>query len=276
MTNFRSFVASVGCVALIISLMAVNAVQAEENIGETSAVANEVTGELDENLRQLVVGDHVFQNEWIETKVESSAELMFIDETMIEFGPQSRIRLDTFVFDPDPSLGKVIVNMTQGVFRFVTGSMRSAAYEIRTPAAIIGVRGTEFELIIDPVTKATTVKLISGVVMLTSCPEAAESDDDIDDPDCTGGVTQVLDEPGLVSTVSGDGDAPTEPVAADQAFNDLVEQMDELIIAAIAEQTVPAAGGPNEQTAFEPLTVDPPSFSATVEQPSIISASPAS
>ena len=235
--------AATAVVACMLCLYPVAAMAAQD-IGEASEIANQVTGTVEESLRQLVVGDHIFQNEWIETAEASSAEFMFIDESIITFGPLSRVRLDTFIFDPDPALGKVVINMTEGAFRFATGSMRSSAYEIHTPTAIIGVRGTEIEVVVDPVDNSTTLRLISGTAFITNCPKGGNLAADADDTDpCAGGVTRILDQPDQISKVSAADLPPSLPILFDQAFEDRIDEMDEILIAAIAAEFETAAGG---------------------------------
>lgn len=260
-------------ISLVIGLLAMAAGApswAQQDIGETSAVKNTVTGTIGETVRRLDVADHVFQDEWIETAVESATEIVFLDETTMTFGPEARVKLDTFVFDPDPSLGKVVIDVTQGLFRLATGSMHDSAYEIRTPTATLAVRGTEIEIFVDPVTLDTEIILRDGTVLVTGCPDRAADDREAWDEPCTG-ETQIVVTPGTSVIVSGfDGtvSAPGVPSAAVEA---LVDQLDFLIVAALAEALDTAAGGET----FEPPPPPPPPPPPTVtvsdaqENPSI-------
>jgi hypothetical protein len=66
----------------------------------------------------------------------------FNDRTNIDVGPNSSVRLDRFVFDPNRGAGKVILNATKGSFRFTTGAQNPKAdYQVRTPYGVLGVRG---------------------------------------------------------------------------------------------------------------------------------------
>ena len=111
---------------------------AATDIGVAAAVKNDVKG----SGGALAVGSRVFQNEIVTTGVESLAQLMFLDETTLSIGPKSEITLDKFVFNPSKGAGNVIFSATKGAFRFITGSQDPRHYEIRTPVATIGVRGT--------------------------------------------------------------------------------------------------------------------------------------
>jgi hypothetical protein len=68
---------------------------------------------------------------------------------------------------------------------------------------------------------------------------------------------------------------PSLPALADEAFNDLVDEMDEMIIAALVEEFEPAAG-PVEDGGPLPTLTATTTLGETVENPSTVSASPAS
>jgi hypothetical protein len=76
----------------------------------------------------------------IRTGTDSKSQLLFRDETTLSIGPDSEIALDKFVYSPQGS--SVSLNATKGVFRFISGSAPKNAYEIKTPSATVGVRGT--------------------------------------------------------------------------------------------------------------------------------------
>jgi hypothetical protein len=116
---------------------------AEGKIGVAAAVQNEVFG----NSQPLSNGSGVFANERIRTGETGTTQLQFIDETNLAVGPKSEVVLDRFVYNPDHGKGNVVVQTGRGVFRFVSGSQDPTSYQIKTPVATIGVRGTIFELI---------------------------------------------------------------------------------------------------------------------------------
>ena len=120
-------------------------------IGNTAVVMRDVEGQLEQNVRRLVVADRVFANEEVRTAPDSASELVFLDRTNLSVGPDTRLVLDRFVFDPDPSRASFAITATKGVFRFVSGTMNSNSYVVRTPTAIIGVRGTVFSCVVTAV-----------------------------------------------------------------------------------------------------------------------------
>ncbi len=123
-------------------------VVAVDEIGSTSVIVKTVTGELERQVRRLVLKDNVHRDEVIEASASSAAEIIFLDNTKIVLGPNTRLTLDRFVFDPDPALGKFVMTAGKGVFRFVSGNLSKGSYVIRTPTATIGVRGTVFAVVI--------------------------------------------------------------------------------------------------------------------------------
>jgi hypothetical protein len=68
--------------------------------------------------------------------------LLFADQTTLSVGPRSELRLDRYVYDPNRSVGDVAVSLTSGALRFVSGRQDPSSYQVRTPVATIGVRGT--------------------------------------------------------------------------------------------------------------------------------------
>ena len=146
-------------------LQAVEAV----NIGATSVIIRTVTGKMEEQVRRLAVEDGVHQNEVIATAPESGAEIVFLDGTKISLGPNVRMTLDRFVFDPEPGRGTFVMTATEGVFRFFSGTLDNSAYVIKTPTATIGIRGTIFTGVILPDgTTAVTLEAASSWVTVQS------------------------------------------------------------------------------------------------------------
>jgi hypothetical protein len=119
-----------------------------EKIGVASAIVNHVQGVSGGASRSLAVGSEVFAREHIVTSDASTAQLLFLDKTSVSIGPRADLALDSFVYNPDQSAGRVVINATQGAFRFITGSLNPRDYTINTPVAAIGIRGTILDLLI--------------------------------------------------------------------------------------------------------------------------------
>ena len=156
-----------------------------KGIGVASAIVNKVEGSYRGRNRPLSVGSAVFSNEHIRTSSASSAQLLLLDKTSLSIGPHADLVLDRFVYNPDRSAGRVVINATQGAFRFITGSQNPTDYTIKTPVATLGIRGTILDILVSG--NATTgytltvilvegganIKLPSGQVLNLTTPGTA-------------------------------------------------------------------------------------------------------
>ena len=122
------------------------AVAGAQSIGSAGAVKPEARG----GGSTLQAGSSLYSNETVSTGQGGQAELQFNDNTKLSVGPGSNVHLDKFVYDPNKGAGKVAINATKGAYRFITGSQDSKNYEIKTPYATLGVRGTVLEIVIVP------------------------------------------------------------------------------------------------------------------------------
>jgi len=147
MIKVLSAVAAIGLFALASSQgMAVE----RTTIGNVRIVVKTVTGTIESDRRKIQLLDDIYHNMVIETGDESATEFVFLDETKMALGPNSRLVLDRFVYDPEPGKASFIMTATAGVFRFVSGKLPKMSYEIHTPTATIGIRGTVFSVIVIP------------------------------------------------------------------------------------------------------------------------------
>ena len=119
---------------------------AEEHIGVAAAVRNTVS-QLEPQVIKIAKGDEVVRNELVRTAADSDARLVFRDDTNLSLGPNSTLKLDKTVFD-DPKAGDIAIKLTSGAFRFITGNSNKEAYEIKTPIATMGVRGTTLDILV--------------------------------------------------------------------------------------------------------------------------------
>jgi hypothetical protein len=117
-------------------------------IGSAIQVVNLVTAALDNDTRNLKIGDDVRQEEDIVVADDATSELKFKDETKLALGPGTRLRLDKFVYNSDQGSGSIVLNAVKGTFRFITGVAAKPSYVIRIPNASITVRGTIFDLFV--------------------------------------------------------------------------------------------------------------------------------
>ena len=93
------------------------------------------------------VGDPLFERDVIETGADGAIGITFIDNTVFSAGPKSQLALDEFRFDSNNFRGSMLADMRHGTLAVVSGDItRSSpgALKIKTPTAVLGVRGTTF------------------------------------------------------------------------------------------------------------------------------------
>jgi hypothetical protein len=71
----------------------------------------------------------------------------FKDSTVMSFGPSTELTVDEYLYAPAQSSLRLDVNLLKGTLNYVSGviaKLRPDAVSVKTPAGIIGVRGTQF------------------------------------------------------------------------------------------------------------------------------------
>ena len=154
---------------MLLSLAGGGPAFAQRNIGSAIAVERDVSAALAGSVRTLGVGNGVFANERIQTANQSAAQLQFLDQARLRIGPSATVVLDRFVYNPDRTTRESTVQVTTGAVRWIGGVSQPGTHRVRTPHAIIGVRGTVFDVIVE--SRRTVVTLREGVIVV--CPIAA-------------------------------------------------------------------------------------------------------
>ena len=134
---------------LAVGLAASSEVLAAEPSGTVVAVVQSSEAAGAAGTRRLVTRGPVYMGDTIRTGARGEAQIQLADDTRLVVGPNSSMVVDAFVFDRRGTAKQVSLNAVRGAFRFITGSSRKSAYQIKTPTATIGVRGTQFDFSVD-------------------------------------------------------------------------------------------------------------------------------
>ena len=130
--------------------MQVTLSEAATQIGVAASIKPNADRVVGAKAETLAPGSELHANETVRTGNLGQADLVFIDKTNLTIGPASEVRLDKFVYDPTGSNGQVVMQMSKGAFRFVTGTQEHRVYKVTTPYGTLGVRGTRVEMVIQP------------------------------------------------------------------------------------------------------------------------------
>ena len=133
--------------------------------------------------------------------------VMFRDDTTIRLTEHSNVVIDKFVFDPNPSKSSMALNFVKGTGRFISSKKPRIPKEnisIKTNAATIGIRGTDFTI---------TVKESGESLVILLPDENGDSSGEIVVTTALGSV--VLNKPYQATTVYNLETPPTNPVILD-------------------------------------------------------------
>jgi hypothetical protein len=160
---------------------------AQTRVGEAAVVKNQVVRVAGSASSQINVGDSLLRDETVRTGLDSATRLVMADNTNLSLGPNATITLDRTVFNDEHSYSDIVIRLSSGAFRFVTGHSEKTAYKITTPVATIGVRGTILDILSQR--GRTTVVLQEGASLVCS----------------TGGQCVDLTEPGDTAVITSNG-----------------------------------------------------------------------
>jgi hypothetical protein len=132
---------------LVLPMLAAGSALAEP-VGETTSVVPSATLSDGGAPHALEIGTTLQQNDRIATNKDGAAEVEFVDGTALTIGANSEVVLDKMLFDRNKAKNATL-NVVRGTLRFVTGNSDHSAYQIRTPVATIGVRGTVIDISVD-------------------------------------------------------------------------------------------------------------------------------
>jgi len=116
-------------------------------IAQVKTVAGQVVIQRSGQRLPANIGDPLFEKDVVETGPDGGIGITFVDNTVFSAGPNSQLALDEFQFDSNNFRGSLLADIRQGTLAVVSGDIaRSSpgAMKIRTPTAVLGVRGTTF------------------------------------------------------------------------------------------------------------------------------------
>ena len=88
----------------------------------------------------------------LRTGADGSVGITMRDNSLLSAGPNSILSLERFEFDPTTSDGRFDARLQRGTLAVVSGRIAKKtpqAMTVKTPSAVLGVRGTEFVVSVD-------------------------------------------------------------------------------------------------------------------------------
>jgi hypothetical protein len=120
---------------------------AAAEIGQIKVVKGQVSVERNGQVYPGSVGMRVETSDILKTGSDGSVGVTMKDDSLLSAGPNSILSLDRYDFDPVTNNGRFDAQLKKGSLAVISGRIAKQAPDamtIRTPSAILGVRGTEF------------------------------------------------------------------------------------------------------------------------------------
>jgi hypothetical protein len=135
---------------LLATFMVAPLAAAEDSAGMVVASRGEVIASANGGSRELKQGDFVFVNDEIMTSNRSFAVLQFVDGAKVTVRLDSVWLVEAYLYNGDDE-DEATLSLVSGGLRVITGAMAKTNpenYKVRTPVALMGVRGTEFSVML--------------------------------------------------------------------------------------------------------------------------------
>ena len=117
------------------------------DIGQIKVAKGEVTIERGGQAIPATPGARLQAGDVLKTGADGSVGLTMSDNSLLSAGPNSVLSLDRYDFDSTTSQGQFDTTLTKGSLAVISGRIAKQspeAMKVRTPASILGIRGTEF------------------------------------------------------------------------------------------------------------------------------------
>jgi hypothetical protein len=146
----KTSVRIIASIVLLTVLMSSPAIASEDSAGMVVASRGEVIALANGGSRELKQGDFIYQNDEIMTSNRSFAVLQFVDGAKVTVRPDSTLIIEQYLYAGNDG-DEATLNLVSGGLRVITGAMAKSNpenYKVRTPVALMGVRGTEFSIML--------------------------------------------------------------------------------------------------------------------------------
>ena len=179
---------------------------------ELVGIVGVTSGTVKTETRELKAGDKIYLNDTILAGVDSATQILLLDQSTFTIGSDSKVVMDTFIYDPKTNDGKIVASVKKGSLKIISGLISAKNPDnltVEVPEGTLGSRGTEFQtivgkkktdtLLIGP-GKNNTLKLRPGEVLV-------END---------AGQTVLYDPYTVVSLIKGKAPSKAQKITKDQ------------------------------------------------------------
>ncbi len=131
----------------LVLLVACATAGAADDVGQIKVAKGQVTVDRGGQSLPAQVGMALAAADVLKTGADGSVGITMRDNSLLSAGPNSVLSLDRFDFDPTTYQGRFESGLQRGTLAVVSGRIARQspqAMTVRTPSAVLGVRGTDF------------------------------------------------------------------------------------------------------------------------------------
>jgi hypothetical protein len=124
----------------------------EPKAGFVKNVSGQAFIERNKVLMAAQVKDKLMENDILVTGRNGSMGVILQDNSVMSIGPNTRLIISKFVFEPDNKKFSFIAQIKKGSLVYLTGliaKLNNKGVRFETPTAVCGVRGTHFAINVD-------------------------------------------------------------------------------------------------------------------------------
>lgn len=109
-------------------------------------------------------GLDMFLKDGIQTMEKSRLSMKFVDGSVVQVGSRSKLVISSYMYDPKRKVRNTGLGLLAGAIKFTTAKLmgfKEKKFQITTPTATCGARGTSVEIHYDPVSDETVILNVS-------------------------------------------------------------------------------------------------------------------
>ena len=138
---------AVGVWTVLVAVLTLGQVAWADAVGQIKLLSGEVAI-VRKNVRSPAqTGDLLEKADTLLTGTDGRVGITFIDNSRFSMGPNSKIALEKFTFNPTTHEGEFLTRVEHGTLAVISGHIAHSAQDamqVQTPTTILGVRGTRF------------------------------------------------------------------------------------------------------------------------------------
>lgn len=200
---------------LLILLLVISCETVVASIGSVTESKGSSVIERDKDILDVSIDLNVQSMDTVATE-NGRVRIDFVDDTRVDVTENSRLVIDEFVYDTKQKTGSLSLKASLGTIRYASGQIAKNSKQnvtVSTPSATIGIRGTDFAMIVDEIGG-------SMITLLPSCDTSGM---------CVVGEIVVESDVGQVimnqafqtTVVSSSGTPPSPPIVLELSESDM-------------------------------------------------------